>query len=90
MSLNMVVLKTIEKYRMRTNGKNNDSKTPVEEQTAIELIRQYEELFGQTSEGQVIQKIDYLPPAFEFKKATMWRTVPHYYSSNTEQEKSHA
>ena len=52
---------------MRTNGKNYDRKTPVEEQTAIELIRQYEELFGQTSEGQVIQKIDYLPPAFEFE-----------------------
>ena len=87
MSLNMVVLKTIEEYRMRTNGKNYDRKTPVEEQTAIELIRQYEELFGQTSEGQVIQKIVYRVRAQE---ATMWRTVPHYYSSNTEQEKSHA
>lgn len=75
---------------MHRTVKSIERKTPVEDLTAVELIRQYKELFGEAPGGQRTQEMDYLPPAFEFKKASMWETVPHYYSTDSGQGKPHA
>lgn len=68
---------------MKQNAIKSQTVQRRDNRTSEELIHLYEATFKDSGTSHANDAFIGLPPAFEFKKVTMWKDVPVSYSTRT-------